>query len=84
MFKRVPTQHRRPIWYIYSGMGTQWMGMGRALMQIEQFRNSIFCCVAALKPYGFNVYEVLMNASETTFQSPLNSAVCVIAIQVLF
>lgn len=75
-------QQRRPTWFVYSGMGTQWLGMGRDLMKIEAFRSTVTRCSEALKPLGFNVYDVLMNANEKTFDGPLNTAVCLITIQV--
>lgn len=63
-------------------MGTQWPGMGRDLMQMEAFRATVARCSEALKPFGFNVYELLMNGNEKTFDSPLNSSICMTTIQV--
>lgn len=75
-------QQRRPIWFVYSGMGTQWPGMGRDLMKIEAFRSTVVRCSEALRPFGFNIYDVLMKGGEKTFDGPLNTTVCLMAIQV--
>lgn len=32
---------RRPLWFVYSGMGSQWTGMGAKLMRIPAFAASI-------------------------------------------
>lgn len=32
---------RRPVWFVYSGMGSQWAGMGKELMRIPVFAAAI-------------------------------------------
>lgn len=32
---------RRPLWFVYSGMGSQWIGMGEQLMCIPIFAAAI-------------------------------------------
>lgn len=32
---------RRPLWFVYSGMGSQWAGMGAQLMRIPIFAAAI-------------------------------------------
>jgi fatty acid synthase, animal type len=32
---------RRPLWFVYSGMGSQWAGMGTQLMRIPVFAAAI-------------------------------------------
>lgn len=32
---------KRPIWFMYSGMGSQWPGMGKELMRIPIFAAAI-------------------------------------------
>lgn len=32
---------RRPVWFVYSGMGSQWAGMGSELMRIPVFAAAI-------------------------------------------
>ncbi|KAM9837458.1 fatty acid synthase [Aulostomus maculatus] len=72
----------RPLWYICSGMGTQWAGMGRSLMQLPDFRDSILRSDTALKDTGLVVSRLLMNADETTFEDTVHAFVGLAAIQI--
>lgn len=73
---------KRPIWYVFSGMGAQWVGMGRDLMKLDLFHKSIMKSNEILKPYGIDMYDLLMNSDETTFDDILNSFVSIACIQV--
>uniref|UniRef100_A0A673MK06 Fatty acid synthase n=1 Tax=Sinocyclocheilus rhinocerous TaxID=307959 RepID=A0A673MK06_9TELE len=72
----------RPLWYICSGMGTQWAGMGRSLMQLPEFRESIQRSDMALKDTGLCVSRLLMDADESTFEDTVHAFVGLAAIQV--
>ncbi|CAD6242162.1 GSCOCG00009427001-RA-CDS [Cotesia congregata] len=76
------TQEKRPIWYVFSGMGTQWTGMGKQLMGIEVFQRSLRRCAEALKPEGVDLLNLILNGTDETFESVLNSFVSIAAIQV--
>ncbi|XP_037134459.1 fatty acid synthase [Syngnathus acus] len=72
----------RPLWYICSGMGTQWAGMGRSLMQLPDFRKSIMRSDVALKETGLVVSRLLMDADEATFEDTVHAFVGLAAIQI--
>ncbi|KAG9267961.1 fatty acid synthase [Astyanax mexicanus] len=72
----------RPLWYICSGMGTQWAGMGRSLMQLPEFRESILRSDEALKETGLCVSRLLMEADENTFEDTVHAFVGLAAIQI--
>ncbi|KAG7491726.1 hypothetical protein MATL_G00007310 [Megalops atlanticus] len=72
----------RPLWYICSGMGTQWAGMGRSLMQLQEFRESILRSDEALQATGLCVSRLLMEANETTFEDTVHAFVGLAAIQI--
>uniref|UniRef100_A0A8D3B9P6 Fatty acid synthase n=1 Tax=Scophthalmus maximus TaxID=52904 RepID=A0A8D3B9P6_SCOMX len=72
----------RPLWYICAGMGTQWAGMGRSLMQLQDFRESILRSDAALKDTGLVVSRLLMEANDATFEDTVHSFVGLTSIQV--
>ncbi|CAG9818816.1 unnamed protein product [Phaedon cochleariae] len=76
------TGENRPIVFIFSGMGAQWPGMAKELMQLDCFRNSIRNCSDALKSKNMNLEDILTNGSETTFDNVLNSFVSIAAMQV--
>ncbi|XP_055312062.1 fatty acid synthase-like [Sitodiplosis mosellana] len=73
---------KRPIWYIYSGMGSQWASMAKDLMPLEVFRNSINLCADALRPEGVDLVKILTESDESTFDNILNSFVSIAAVQV--
>ncbi|MEU9254846.1 SDR family NAD(P)-dependent oxidoreductase [Streptomyces sp. NPDC048270] len=52
---------RGKVVFVYPGQGSQWVGMGRALLaENEAFRQTIDACDAALRPHtGWSVREVL-------------------------
>ncbi|XP_006825448.1 fatty acid synthase-like, partial [Saccoglossus kowalevskii] len=72
----------RPIWYIFSGMGTQWQGMGKDLMKLNTFKKSILKCTEALKDTDINVYDMIMNSDENTYENVIKSFVGLVSIQV--
>nr|KAF7429600.1 hypothetical protein H0235_005998 [Vespula pensylvanica] len=47
--------HSRQIWFVFSGMGSQWTGMGESLMKIPIFAEAIQKCDAVLKPRGYDI-----------------------------
>ncbi|GAB0100745.1 Fatty acid synthase [Sergentomyia squamirostris] len=72
---------KRPVWFVYLGMGSQWAHMGKELMQIECFNKSIHQCAEALRPEGIDLFELLFNYDESRFDV-LTSFVFIAAIQV--
>lgn len=63
-------------------MGTQWAGMGRSLMQLPGFKESILRSDTALKETGLVVSRLLMEADENTFEDTVHAFVGLAAIQV--
>ncbi|OXU25389.1 hypothetical protein TSAR_001850 [Trichomalopsis sarcophagae] len=73
---------RRPVWFVFAGMGSQWAGMGEALLRIPTFAASIKKCDAVLKPHGIDIHHVITNREKTAFDNILNSFVGIAAIQI--
>ena len=73
---------KRHVWFVFDGMGAQWHGMGRDLMQLDVFRQSIMESDAVLRPYGLKLYDLLMTGDEDAFNDIINTFVGIAAIQV--
>lgn len=73
---------KRPIWFIYSGMGSQWASMAKDMMQFDIFSNSIHRCAEALRPEGVDLIEILTKSDEAKFDNILNSFISIAAVQV--
>ena len=71
-----------PLWFVFSGMGSQWAGMGKDLMRLPHFRETIERCHEVLLPKGLNLIEILTTSDDTIFDDILNSFVGIAAVQV--
>lgn len=63
-------------------MGSQWTGMGRDLLALPPFRESIEKSANTLKTLGLDLYAILNSNEKTVFDDVLNSFVGIAAIQV--
>ncbi|XP_072934746.1 fatty acid synthase-like [Epargyreus clarus] len=73
---------KRPLWFVYSGMGSQWAGMGAALMSIPIFAAAIERCHRVLKPKGLDIVHIITSPDKTIFDNILHSFVGIAAIQI--
>ena len=71
-----------PVVWVYSGMGSQWSGMGRDLMKIPIFANSIEKCHKILSPRGLDLKEIITSSDATMFDNILHSFVGIAAVQI--
>jgi fatty acid synthase len=72
----------RPIWWVFTGMGSQWPGMGRELMRIPVFAESIERSHKTLEQFGLDLKGLLTSDDEKTFEFILNSFVTIAACQI--
>ena len=63
-------------------MGSQWSGMGRTMIELEIFRQSIHESSDVLQQFGINLYKIIMFGDENVYDKPLNSFIGITAIQV--
>ncbi|XP_037292706.1 fatty acid synthase-like [Manduca sexta] len=73
---------KQPLWFVYSGMGSQWVGMGTQLMRIPIFAAAIERCDRVLAPKGINIVDIITSEDKTTFDNILHSFVGIAAIQI--
>ncbi|XP_065214305.1 fatty acid synthase-like [Planococcus citri] len=80
--KKFSSGEKRPIWFVFSGMGSQWPAMGKSLMKIPVFEKSIRKSHDILKAKGMDLIEILTNDDPKVFDNILNSFVGIAAIQI--
>uniref|UniRef100_A0A6P7F7U7 Fatty acid synthase n=1 Tax=Diabrotica virgifera virgifera TaxID=50390 RepID=A0A6P7F7U7_DIAVI len=63
---------KRPIWFVYTGMGSHWNKMGRDLLNIPIFKNTITRCARVLEPYGIDLINVITSEDPRVFDNITN------------
>ncbi|XP_067011949.2 fatty acid synthase [Anabrus simplex] len=71
-----------PIWFVFSGLGSQWPGMGLPLLSIPAFASAIKKCDIVLKPLGVDIFKIITEKNPEIFNSPMNAFVGVAALQI--
>lgn len=75
-------EEKRPLVWIFSGMGSQWCKMGEAMVQIEIARNAIEQCHQILQPFGLDLWSIITTSDSTIFDNILHSFVGICCIQI--
>lgn len=70
------------MWFVFSGMGSQWNGMGAGLLDIPIFSNVIEKCSKILSQKGIDLYRLLTSDDLTLFDDILHSLVAITSVQV--
>ncbi|KAF6203220.1 hypothetical protein GE061_003638 [Apolygus lucorum] len=73
---------RRPVWFMFSGMGSQWPAMGKSLMRLPVFANAVHKCHDILAPKGVSVLDILTKDDAGMFDTILHSFVGIAAVQI--
>lgn len=77
------SETKRPIWFVFSGMGSQWPKMGKDFLRFPVFAEAIHKCDAVLKSKNIDIYDIIMDSNESTFDNNiLNSFVGIGAMQI--
>ncbi|XP_067208438.1 fatty acid synthase-like [Linepithema humile] len=76
------SSERRPICFVFSGIGSQWIGMGQALLRFPVFSKTIEKCDTILKMLGMYIIDILTSKHKDTFNDILNSLVGITVMQV--
>lgn len=80
--KELTNKEKRPIVFLYSGVGSQWIMMGRDLLRIPLISDVIHECHRILEPMNVNLLNILTLDDPDAFSNCLNIFVSVIAIQI--
>lgn len=73
---------QRPIWFVYTGMGSQWNQMGKDLMNIKIFRETIELCAKTLAPHGINLIDIMYSDDPAIFDDITNAFCGIISIEI--
>ncbi|KAL2715899.1 fatty acid synthase-like [Vespula squamosa] len=73
---------KRPICFVFSGMDSQWLEIGQALMRFAIFAESIEKCNTVLKSLKLNAYEILTERNDDMLDNILHSFIGITAVQI--
>lgn len=73
---------KRPIWFVYSGMGSQWTSMAKGLMAVDIFRASIEKSATILRPYGIDLMDLLLSEDENVLDTTVAPFVSIASVQI--
>ncbi|XP_069697387.1 fatty acid synthase-like [Periplaneta americana] len=57
-------EEKRPLWFICTGWGAQWLGVLKDLMKFEVFENRIRLCSMVLESEGINIYDIIKKGCD--------------------
>ncbi|XP_072160122.1 fatty acid synthase isoform X1 [Bemisia tabaci] len=72
----------RPMWWVFSGMGSQWNQMGSQLMHIPIFRDVIDRCDRVLRPHDVDIKYIITTDDTSILDNILNCFVGITAVQI--
>ncbi|XP_075559822.1 fatty acid synthase-like [Dermacentor variabilis] len=74
---------KRPLWFVFTGMGCQWNGMARQMMQFDVFARSIHASHDLLaRNFGLDLIDLVTNVEPRGPETVANVLVSIVAIQV--
>ena len=73
---------KRPICFFFSGMGSQWSGMAKAMMDIDIFAASIKKCADILKPFQLDLDYILLSEDPKALEDKVHHFVAISSVQI--
>lgn len=73
---------KRPIVWMLTGMGSQWLGMINGLMKIRIFRETIEKCHKVLMEHNYDLISILESTDIDVINDIINSMVSITAIEI--
>ena len=73
---------KRPVWFVFAGLGGQWIGMAKALMPIKMFADRIEECHQILTPYGIDIKHLLLSEDKESMSSMTSKFCATTAIEI--
>ena len=72
----------KPVWFLFSGMGSQWCGMAKAMMEIDKFAESIHKCADVMKQYKIDLMNIILSEDKNIMNSIVNPFLAITACQI--
>lgn len=73
---------RRPLYYVFTGMGAQWPAMAKPLMHCDMFADTIRHLSRILQPYGVDLIKLLTSKDAAPLSRPVGCFVSIAAVQI--
>ncbi|KAL0271722.1 UNVERIFIED_CONTAM: hypothetical protein PYX00_008719 [Menopon gallinae] len=73
---------KRPVWFVFSGMGSHWATMARDLMRFPIFKQSIDVCHKVLQTKGIDLWDIMTRDDSSIFDNIVHSFVSISSTQV--
>src|SRR6266404_2253642 len=64
------------------GMGSQWTSMAKGLMQVDIFSRSIHRSADILKPYGIDLFHLVLSEDDQALETTVAPFVSIAAVQI--
>lgn len=78
----VHNEDDRPLVWVFSGVGSTWNQMGKDLMAIPIFRESMEKCAEVTSTLGLNLLEIFTSEDPSVFEKVENQLVGITAMQI--
>ncbi|GAB6031067.1 hypothetical protein CHUAL_007878 [Chamberlinius hualienensis] len=76
---------KRPLWFVFTGIGCQWSGMAKDMMQVPIFRETFLRADKTLQPYNVNLSELIAkHDDEFWINNTEAKSVAIIVCQIAF
>lgn len=72
---------KRPIVWVFTGMGSQWNEMGTSLMDLPVFRSTVARLQATMNDYNIDLVKIITSKDPTIYDNVVNSFVGITCIQ---
>ncbi|XP_046964244.1 fatty acid synthase-like [Vanessa cardui] len=73
---------RRPLSFIYPGLGSQWEPIAKQLMRIPAFASAIKKCHKALEPHGIDLIKLITHPNAKINDNVTNTFIGIAAVQI--
>lgn len=73
---------KRPLWFVFPGMGSQWPGMAKGMMKLEMFAKSIYKSAELLKPFNVDLLNLICGDDPKALDTTVAPFVAIAAIQI--